>query len=47
LIKATSLKREVLYDTVEEENKVLEQRKETKNPILQKITNMLGSPYVA
>jgi hypothetical protein len=47
LIKATSLKREVIYDKVEEENKILQERKETKNPILQKITNTLGSPYVA
>lgn len=46
-IKATSLKREVIFDTVEEENKALEQRTETKSSLLQKITNMFGSPYVA
>lgn len=47
LIKATSLKREVIFDTIEEEDKVLEQRTETKSALLQKITNMFGSPYVA
>jgi hypothetical protein len=46
-IKITSLKREVIYDTIEEENQLLAERKPTKHPALQKITQMLGSPYVA
>lgn len=46
LIKVTSLKRYVIPDTIEEENKVLHERRETKNKMLQNITKILGSPYV-
>lgn len=45
-IKTTTLKREVLFDTREQEDKILVERKETKSPLMKKITNMLGSPYV-
>lgn len=45
-LKTMTLRREVLFDTREQEDKILVERKETKSPIMKKITDMLGSPYV-
>jgi hypothetical protein len=45
-LKTMTLRREVLFDTREQEDKILLERKETKSPLIKKITDMLGSPYV-
>ena len=45
-IKTTTLHRQILSDTREQEDKMLMERKETKSPLMKKITDMLGSPYV-
>lgn len=45
-LKTTILKREVLFDLREQEDNILMQRKETKSPLMKKVTDMLGSPYV-
>ena len=46
-IKTSILKREILLDTKEVEDKILMERKETKDNNLKKITQMLGNPYAA
>lgn len=46
-IKTSILKREVLFDTKDVEDKILMERKETKDNNLKKITQMLGNPYAA
>jgi len=45
-LKTTTLKREYIFDTREQEDKILIERKETKSDQMKKITDMLGSPYV-
>lgn len=45
-IKTTTIRREVLFDTRLQEDKILMERKETKSQLMKKITDMLGSPYV-
>lgn len=45
-IKTTTLHRQILSDTREQEDKILMERKQTKSPLMKKITDMLGSPYV-
>lgn len=45
-LKAMILHRQVLLDTRQQENKILIQRKQTKSPLMKKITDMLGNPYV-
>jgi hypothetical protein len=45
-LKTMTLRREVLFDTREQEDKILVERKQTKSPLMKKITDMLGSPYV-
>ena len=37
---------QVLLDTRQQENEILIQRKRTKSPLMKKITDMLGNPYV-
>jgi hypothetical protein len=44
-IKTTILKRQILFDTKSAEDKILMERKETKDNNLKKITEMLGNPY--
>ncbi|NDC31342.1 MAG: hypothetical protein EBZ58_10485 [Bacteroidetes bacterium] len=44
-IKTSILKREILLDTKLSEDKMLMERKETKDINLKKITEMLGNPY--
>ena len=46
-IKTSILKREILFDTKDVEDKILMERKETKDNNLKKITQMLGNPYAA
>ena len=43
-IKTSILKREILFDTKDLEDKILIERKETKDNNLKKITQMLGNP---
>jgi hypothetical protein len=45
-LKTITLKREVLSDTREQEDKILIERKETKSTLMKKVTDMLGNPYV-
>jgi hypothetical protein len=45
-IKTTTLKREVLFDTQQQEDKILMERKQTKSSLMKKVTDMLGNPYV-
>ena len=45
-LKTMTIHRDVLLDTREQEDKILVERKETKSPLMKKITKMLGSPYV-
>jgi len=45
-LKTLTLRRDILFDTRKQEDKLLIQRKETKSPIMKKVTDMLGSPYV-
>ena len=45
-LKTMTIRRDVLLDTREQEDKILVERKETKSPLMKKITKMLGSPYV-
>lgn len=45
-LKSTTLRREVLFDTRQKEDIILMERKETKSPLMKKITDMLGNPYV-
>jgi hypothetical protein len=45
-LKTMTLRREVLFDTRDQEDKILVDRKETKSLLMKKITDMLGSPYV-
>lgn len=45
-LKTTILKREVLFDTRDQEDKILIERRETKSLLMKKITDMLGNPYV-
>lgn len=45
-LKTLTLRREVLFDTRKQEDELLIQRIETKSPLMKKITDMLGSPYV-
>jgi hypothetical protein len=44
-IKTSILRRQVLFDTKDAEDKNLMERKQTKDKNLQKITQMLGNPY--
>lgn len=46
-IKTSILKREILLNTKDVEDKILMERKETKDNNLKKITQMLGNPYAA
>jgi hypothetical protein len=45
-LKTFTLRRDILLDTRQQEDKILIQRIETKNSLMKKITDMLGSPYV-
>jgi hypothetical protein len=44
-VKTKTIRREIYFDTREQEDNLLLQRKETKSPEMKKITEMLGSPY--
>ena len=44
-IKTKTIKREVMFDRAEEEDKLLMQRTDTKNPNLIKISDLFGTPY--
>lgn len=46
-LKTMTLRREVLLDTREQEDKILIQRTPTKSTLMKKVTDMLGSPYVS
>lgn len=45
-IKTITLHRDVLFDTRQQEDELLNQRKPTKSLLMKKVTDMLGSPYV-
>jgi hypothetical protein len=44
-LNTMTIRRDVLLDTREQEDKLLVERRETKNTLMKKITKMLGSPY--
>ena len=44
-LNTMTIRRDVLLDTRDQEDKILVERKETKSPLMKKITKMLGSPY--
>ena len=44
-LKTKTIKREILFDTREDEDAILMERKETQDPRLKKIVDIFGSPY--
>jgi hypothetical protein len=45
-LNTMTIRRDVLLDTREQEDKLLVERRETKSTLMKKVTDMLGSPYV-